>query len=205
MIPEATIRRLSVYLRCLRRAKARGEDMALSSLLAHRCGVSASLVRKDLSYFGGFGIKGKGYRVDELIRSIEGILGIDRPIRVVQIGVGNLGSAILRYLQQVPYFKILAAFDIDERKWGKRVGEVEIRSCGELGEFLRENPAELGVISIPPDGVQDVIDTLWRGGVKGVMSFALAEIDVPEGMVLQFVDIASELEFLYYKAKKQKK
>ena len=205
MIPEATIRRLSVYLRCLRRGLRRGERMVRSGQLARRCGTSASLVRKDLSYFGGFGIKGKGYRVESLIDSIEKILGINKPVGLVLIGVGNLGSAILRYLQSVPYFTILGAFDRDQKKWGKKVGRIEILPVLSLGDFLREHPAELGVIAIPPDGVQDVVNTLSEGGVKGVLSFALSELEVPEGMVLQFVDIAAELEFLYYKANKSKK
>ena len=205
MIPEATIRRLSVYLRCLRRGLRRGENMVRSGQLARRCGTSASLVRKDLSYFGGFGIKGKGYKVASLIDSIERILGINKPIGLVLIGVGNLGSAILRYLQSVPYFTILGAFDQDKKKWGKKIGRVEILPSPSLGDFLKRHPAELGVIAIPPDGVQEVVNTLWRGGVKGVLSFALSELEVPEGMVLQFVDIAAELEFLYYKANKSKK
>ncbi len=205
MIPEATIRRLSVYLRCLRRGLRRGEKMVRSGQLARRCGTSASLVRKDLSYFGGFGIKGKGYKVASLIDSIERILGINKPIGLVLIGVGNLGSAILRYLQSVPYFTILGAFDQDREKWGKKVGRVEILPSPSLGDFLKNHPAELGVIAIPPDGVQEVVNTLWKGGVKGVLSFALSELEVPEGMVLQFVDIAAELEFLYYKANKSKK
>jgi len=205
MIPEATIRRLSVYLRCLRRGLRRGEKMVRSGQLARRCGTSASLVRKDLSYFGGFGIKGKGYRVESLIESIEKILGINKPVGLVLIGVGNLGSAILRYLQSVPYFTILGAFDQDQKKWGKKAGRIEILPASSLGDFLREHPAELGVIAIPPDGVQDVVNTLSEGGVKGVLSFALSELEVPEGMVLQFVDKAAELEFLYYKANKSKK
>ncbi len=179
--------------------------MVRSGQLARRCGTSASLVRKDLSYFGGFGIKGKGYRVESLIDSIEKILGINKPVGLVLIGVGNLGSAILRYLQSVPYFTILGAFDRDQKKWGKKVGRIEILPVLSLGDFLREHPAELGVIAIPPDGVQDVVNTLSEGGVKGVLSFALSELEVPEGMVLQFVDIAAELEFLYYKANKSKK
>ncbi len=204
MIPEATIRRLSVYLRCLRRGLRRGEELVLSTQLARRCGTSASLVRKDLSYFGGFGIKGKGYRVADLIHAIESILGINKPIALILVGVGSLGRAILRYLQEVPYFNILGAFDNDEKKWGRRVGRVEVLPAHFLRRFLEENPVDLGVIAIPPEGVEEVVDTLERGGVRGVLSFALAEFEVPRNMVLEFVDIAAELEFLYYKANKLK-
>ncbi len=207
MIPEATIRRLSIYHRCLRRvfSKGKGDEIVSSSTIARRCGTSPSQLRKDLSYFGGFGIKGKGYRVKELVLAIERILGIDKKITVILVGVGSLGRAVLRYLQGVPYFEVLGAFDRDEGKWGKKIGNVEVAPSDSLPEFLKENRVELGVISTSPEGVQEVVDTLWEGGVKGVLSFALAEVEVPRDMVLEFVDIAAELEFLYYKANKLKK
>ncbi len=204
-IPEASIRRMSIYLRCIRRAEERGEELIHSRQLAERCGTSPSLIRKDLSYFGGFGIKGKGYRVKYLRRAIEEILGINEPAKVLLVGAGSLGRAVLRYLQEVPYFQILAAFDRDGSKWGMKVGEVEVLPSERMEEFLRKAPADLAVLCIPPDGVQEVVNLLGRLGVKGILSFALSEIKIPSGVELTFVDIASELEYLYYKVNKFKK
>ena len=113
-IPEATIRRLSNYLKSLDDLETKGEKVASSALIASICSVNAAQVRKDFAYFGEFGIRGMGYNVKDLRYHIREILGTNREWRIAIIGIGNLGSALLMYkgfLKQ--NFKIVAAFDQD--------------------------------------------------------------------------------------------
>ena len=116
-IPEATIRRLSNYLKCLEDLEQKGEKVASSALIALICDVNAAQVRKDFAYFGEFGIRGMGYNVKELRFHIREILGTNREWRIAVVGVGNLGSALLMYkgfLKQS--YKIVAAFDAEPVK-----------------------------------------------------------------------------------------
>ncbi len=201
-IPEVSIRRLSTYLRCLRQARLRGQEWIQSSDLAESCGISGSLVRKDLSYFGEFGVRGKGYRVAELVRAIEGIIGINEPIRVVIVGAGNLGRALIHHLQEIPYFRVLAAFDRNRKKIGRKINGVEVFPIGEIKKFYREHYPQIAVLAIPPEGLQETVELLSRAGIKGILSFALQGIKTPPGVVISYVEIASQIEYLAYKIKK---
>ncbi len=201
-IPEVSIRRLSIYLRCLRQALSRGEEWIQSTELARTCGISSSLVRKDLSYFGEFGIRGRGYRVEKLIKAIEEIIGIDEPIKVIIVGAGNLGRALIRHLQEIPYFRVVGAFDKNASKVGSTVSGVRVYPVAEMEKFSRETSPQIAVLAIPPEGLQETVDMVSRAGIRGVLSFALQGIKVPPGVVMNYVEIASEIEFLSYKIKK---
>lgn len=112
-IPEATVRRLSNYLKCLAELETKNEKVASSALIANLCNVNAAQVRKDFAYFGEFGIRGMGYNIKDLKRHIKEILGINREWRIAVIGVGNMGSALLVYKDFLKQnYKIVAAFDI---------------------------------------------------------------------------------------------
>lgn len=116
-IPEATIRRLSNYLKCLSDLELRNERVASSALIANMCNVNAAQVRKDFAYFGEFGIRGMGYNVKELKKHIKEILGINREWRIAVVGIGNMGSALLVYKDFLKQnYKIVAAFDIVPEK-----------------------------------------------------------------------------------------
>src|SRR5512136_2612759 len=155
-IPEATIRRLSNYLKCLEDLELKGEKVASSALMATICDVNAAQVRKDFAYFGEFGIRGMGYNVKELKRHIKEILGINREWRIAVIGVGNLGSALLVYKDFLKQnYKIVAAFDIfPEQVIGRiseRVGKpVEILHMDRLKEVVKVRNVEIGIITTPP-------------------------------------------------------
>lgn len=203
LIPEATIRRLSIYLRCLRLSLEKGEDIVSSPLLAERCRVSESLIRRDLTYFGEFGIKGKGFRTHELIAAIETILGINNPIKIILVGCGNLGRAVLRHLKRIPYFNVVGSFDKDIKKCGKVVEGVKIQHISKLEEVVKREKPKMAIISISQDNLQEIVDLLAKNGIKGILSFTLSQIKVPKGVTLNFVDIAAEMEFLFYKINQQ--
>lgn len=203
-IPEATIRRLSRYSRCLEGMEERGEKVVSSAQLANKCIVNAAQVRKDLAYFGEFGIRGVGYYVKDLLNNIKKILGSNKEWRMALIGVGNLGSALLAYKDFLKQnYKILAAFDIDPPKVIGRVSEklgkpVEVFHINRIKEVVKERKIEIGIITAPPSEAQAVADLLVEAEVRGILNFAPTQITVPEGFTVKDVFFTTILDNLAY-------
>ena len=203
-IPEATIRRLSRYSRCLEEMEEKGEKVVSSAQLANKCMVNAAQVRKDLAYFGEFGIRGVGYYVKDLLNDIKRILGLNKEWKMALIGVGNLGSALLSYKDFLKLnYKIVAAFDIDPPKVIGRVSEklgkpVEVLHINRIKEVAKERKIEIGLITTPPSEAQRAADLLVEAEVKGILNFAPAQITVPEGYVVKDVFFTTILDNLAY-------
>ncbi len=203
-VPEATIRRLSRYSRCLEEMDLKGEEVVSSAQLANRCAVNPAQVRKDLAYFGEFGIRGVGYYVKDLFQDIKRILGLDREWRIAVIGIGNLGSALLSYKDFLKQnYKIVAAFDIDPPKVIGRVSEklgkpVEILHISRIKEVATERKIEIGLITTPPSEAQNAANMLVEAEVRGILNFAPAQITVPEGYVVKNVFFTTVLDNLAY-------
>ncbi len=203
-IPEATIRRLSRYARCLEQMDERGEKVLSSAQLANKCMVNAAQVRKDLAYFGEFGIRGVGYYVKDLLSDIKRILGLNREWRMALIGVGNLGSALLSYKDFLKQnYKIVAAFDIDPPKVIGRVSEklgkpVEVLHINRLKEVAKERKIEIGLIAAPPSEAQSVADLLVDAEIRGILNFAPVQVTVPDGFVVKDVFFTNILDNLAY-------
>jgi redox-sensing transcriptional repressor len=184
-VPEATIRRLSTYVRYLEVLEAKGEVVVSSANLASACGVNAAQVRKDLAYFGEFGIRGVGYYIKDLADNIKSILGLNREWRLAIIGVGNLGSSLLLYKE---FFKknytIVAAFDIDPSSVVGRVSErigkpVEILHPEQLKEVAKDRRIDIAVITTPASEAQKVADLIAQTNIRGVLNFTPAQIQMP--------------------------
>lgn len=203
-IPEATIRRLSRYARCLEQMDEKGEKVVSSAQLANKCMVNAAQVRKDLAYFGEFGIRGVGYYVKELLSDIKRILGLNKEWRMALIGVGNLGSALLSYKDFLKQnYKIVAAFDIDPSKVIGRVSEklgkpIEVLHVNRLKEVAKERKIEIGLIAAPPSEAQGVADLLVDAEIRGILNFAPVQITVPDGFVVKDVFFTTILDNLAY-------
>ena len=203
-IPEATIRRLSRYSRCLEEMDWTGEKVVSSAQLANKCLVNAAQVRKDLAYFGEFGIRGVGYYVKDLLQDIKKILGLNKEWRMAVIGIGNLGSALLSYKDFLKQnYTIVAAFDIDPPKVIGRVSEklgkpAEILHINRLKEVAKERRIEIGLITAPPSEAQTVANQLVEAEVKGILNFAPAQITVPDGYVVKDVFFTTILDNLAY-------
>ena len=203
-IPEATIRRLSRYSRCLEEMDERGEEVVSSAQLANKCIVNAAQVRKDLAYFGEFGIRGVGYYVKDLLNNIKKILGSNKEWRMGLIGVGNLGAALLAYKDFLKQnYKIIASFDIDPPKVIGRVSEklgkpVEVFHINRIKEVVRERKIDIGIIATPPSEAQSAANLLVEAGVRGILNFAPAQIIVPEGFVVKDVFFSTILDNLAY-------
>jgi len=203
-IPEATIRRLSRYSRCLEAVEEKGEKVISSAQLANKCMVNAAQVRKDLAYFGEFGIRGVGYYVKDLLSDIKRILGLNKEWRMALIGVGNLGSALLSYKDFLKQnYKIVAAFDIDPPKVIGRVSEklgkpVEILHINRIKEVAKERNLEIALITTPPSEAQGVANLLVEAEIRGMLNFAPVQITVPDGFVVKDVFFTTLLDNLAY-------
>ncbi len=204
-LPRNTIRRLSHYLRCLDILDLKGVQLVKSRELACMCRVSDSLVRRDLSYFGDFGKKGVGYNLPELRERILQIMGLNKVRKVVLCGVGNIGTALLRYPFKERNFEIIAAFDTDPKKIGMVINGIRVYPAEKTSELTRELGVEIGIIAVPPEAAQKTADLLAEGGIEGILSFALIPIEPKKDVVIQYVEIATELEILSFEIEERKR
>ena len=198
-IPEKTVTRLSIYLRCLEELEAEGVASVSSRQMAERFGLNSAQVRKDLAYFGQFGVRGLGYYIAELKHNLERILGLKQDWEVALVGVGNLGSALIAYKGfQARGFKIGVAFDTDPARVGQVVGGVQVVETAKLVSTLRKKKVKIAVLAVPAPAAQSVADLLVEAGVTAILNFAPAQITVPEGVKVQNVDLSVLLKTLSY-------
>jgi redox-sensing transcriptional repressor len=198
-IPEKTVTRLSIYLRCLEELEADGVASVSSRQLAERFALNSAQVRKDLAYFGQFGVRGLGYYIAELKHNLERILGLKQDWEVALVGVGNLGSALIAYKGfQARGFKLGVAFDTDPAKVGQVVGDVQVVETSKLVPTLRRKKVKIAVVTVPAPAAQSVADLLVEAGVTAILNFAPAQLTVPEGVKVQNVDLSVLLKTLSY-------
>lgn len=192
--------RLSVYLRCLSQLDAAGMPTVSSSELARRFDLNAAQIRKDLAYFGEFGVRGVGYSVVELKRHLRTILGLDRQINVAIVGAGNLGLALADYPGfRQEGFNIVALFDTVPEKVGSRSrGGVPIYDVKELRRVVSRSKIRIGVIAVPASAAQLVANTIVSTGIKAVLNFSPGTLRVPPGVKLKNADLTVSLESLSY-------
>jgi redox-sensing transcriptional repressor len=198
-IPEMTIRRLSLYTRCLVQLEEDGIKTISSQALAERFNLNSAQVRKDLAYFGEFGVRGIGYYVSGLKAELQKILNLDREWQVGLVGFGNLGSALFRYKGFARQgFRISAIFDDDPAKVGRSVDGVPILSTADLAREVKARSIQIAIVAVPSDAGQSVTDKLVAAGVKGVLNFAPSRIRVSKDVRLKNVDLSIELETLSF-------
>ena len=198
-IPRATIQRLAVYIQVLENLAQEGVEVISSDPLAKACDVNASQVRKDLAYFGEFGVRGVGYYVKTLIASISGALGIDREWKTALVGVGNMGRAILNHSEfRARGFNIVGAFDCDPFKIGEKIYGLEVMCTKRLKEKVDELGIEMGIITTPPERAQRAATHLVEAGVRGILNFAPSRIKVPENVYVEYVDFFHHLYALAF-------
>ncbi len=198
-IPENTVTRLSIYLRCMEELAAEGVVSVSSRELAERFGLNSAQVRKDLAYFGQFGVRGLGYYITELTHNLERILGLKQDWQVALVGVGNLGSALLAYRGfQARGFKLSVAFDADPAKEGQVVGGITIQPMASLVPTLRKLKVKIALLTVPAAAAQSVADLLVQAGVTAILNFAPTQLTVPDTVKVQYVDLSVLLKTLTY-------
>jgi redox-sensing transcriptional repressor len=200
-IPKATITRLSIYYRQLELLEFDGYRVVSSEKLAWLCQVNSAQVRKDLGYFGEFGIRGVGYDVIDLQAQIKEILAINRNWNLGIVGIGKLGSALVQHHNfSARGFKCVAAFDNAPDKIGKRLPSgLKVRSIDELREAVEELDVEIGVITTPASAAQRVADFFLDANVNAILNFSPTRISVPECCLVENIDFTVMLDVLVYK------
>ena len=198
-IPGTTITRLSIYVRALDKLRLEGATTTSSEKLAASIGLTAAQIRKDLAYFGQFGVPGRGYHVETLYRELAAILGINRRWKVALAGVGHLGYALLGYNGfKKQGFDVVVAFDRDPAKIGAIFEGVPVHDIAEAATVVPAVGAEVGILAVPAASAQDACQALVAGGIKSILSFAPERLVAPPGVVVKRVDLAMELEWLAY-------
>jgi redox-sensing transcriptional repressor len=202
-IPEMTVRRLSVYTRCLQQLEEDGVKTVSSQELADRFNLNSAQVRKDLAYFGEFGVRGIGYYVAGLKAELQKILGLDREWAVALIGFGNLGSALFHYKGfSRQGFRIAAIFDDDPAKIGRDDGGAPVLSSADLAREVKARGIQIAIVAVPAEAAQAVTDQLADAGIKAILNFAPSRLRAPRDTRLKHVDLSIELETLsFYLAK----
>ncbi len=199
-ISESTTTRLSIYLRCLTILERAGIETISSKNLADQFQLNSALIRKDLAYFGEFGLRGVGYRVSELRSQIFKILGLDRDLRVGIIGAGNLGHALADYRGfNSEGCHIVAMFDAAKGKIGTRSrAGVPVHSVDKLEKVLAKHKVNLVVLAVPSGEAQSLLDRVATAGVRAVLNFVPDRLRVPEGIFIRNVDLKIQLEGLAF-------
>src|SRR5215210_9293061 len=200
-ISELTTNRLSVYLRCLNRLAAAGIKTVSSQSLADQFNLNSAQIRKDLAYFGEFGVRGVGYFVEELREHITKILGLDTAHRVGIVGAGRLGTALANYTGfEKSNFTVAAIFDNDKEKIGQRIGEGEIMiyDVRKIARVVRDLSIDVAVVAVPARVAQRVLNQIMTAGVKAVLNFAPVRLHARLGVKVKTVDLTVSLESLSY-------
>ena len=199
-VSELTAGRLSVYLRCLNTLDAAGVKTISSKALAEQFQLNAAQIRKDLAYFGEFGVRGVGYYVKELKRHLRMILGLDRTVRVAILGAGNLGLALADYPGfRQEGFAIVALFDTERSKIGRRSkGGVRIYDIGEFRKSVKRDSIDIAVVAVPADSAQGVVNAAVHAGIRAILNFSPGALKVPPEVKLKNVDLTVSLESLSF-------
>jgi redox-sensing transcriptional repressor len=198
-IPEATVMRLSIYSRFLNQLSGEGIEKVSSGEIAVGAGVSSAQVRKDLAYFGEFGTRGVGYKVDELYGHLLKILGLDHKWNVIIVGAGKVGSALALYQGfKERGFTISAVLDVDKNRIGTKLEQIEIEPMEVLNQRVKENNINIGIVTVPASVAQDVTDKMVAAGVKAILNFSPRVLKVPNYVILRNVDLSVNLEVLSF-------
>jgi len=198
-VPVPTLERLATYLRFLIDLEQSRVDTISSAEVERQTGINAAQFRKDLSYFGEFGKPGVGYNVHDLQNRIARILKIDREQRIILVGAGNLGSALVGYPGLKEHrFSLVAVFDNNYGKIGRPLWNLEILDVGRIPEVNSKLQARIAILAVPALAAQNVADTLVSAGIHAILNFAPVLLRVPDHVFVRNVSFLQELAVLSY-------
>ena len=199
-ISELTTNRLSVYLRCLHELAAAGVETISSQALAEQFNLNSAQIRKDLAYFGEFGVRGVGYYVNDLREHLRQILGLTRDHRIAIVGAGNLGLALANYQGfNLHTFQIVAILDADPEKIGiKARDNLTIEDVRNLVEIIKREEIDIVIIAVPASAAESVLAEATTAGVKAILNFAPVRLHPKPGVKVKNVDLTISLESLSY-------
>lgn len=199
-LPQAAVARMPVYLRVLSQLAAAGASRVSSAQLADSSGVSADVLRRDLSGLGHLGQRGVGYPVEVLRQAISQALGLNQDQSVVLVGAGHLGTALAGYTGFAERgLRICAVVDADPALAGTPCGPLSVQPLDDLTTVVEDSGARLAILAVPAAAAQKVADLLVRAGVQGILNFAAVEVSVPPGVSVRAVDLSAELQLLAFR------
>jgi len=200
-IPRATAKRLSLYYRIFKRFNAEKIEKANSKQIAEAIGIDSATVRRDFSYFGELGRRGFGYDVKKLMNFFADLLNDNAITNVMIVGVGNMGRALLHYrFHERNKMKIVMAFDTDDYSdVGTTTNDgIPIYGISQIKEKVQEGNVKTAILTVPSVKAQEVASVLVDAGIKGILCFSPVHLSVPKDVVVQYVDLTSELQTLLY-------
>ena len=204
MIPIPTVKRYPSYLRILGQARESGERYISATTLAEELGLKSIQVRKDISATGIEGKPKVGFDIEELIRTIRHVLGWDNATDALIVGAGNLGSALAAYDGFAAYgLRIVAIFDKDEGKVGRRIGSLEIQPMEAINGYIKSHAVTIAVIAVPASQAQATADMLIKCGIRAIWNFAPKDLKLPDDVVAQRTDLATSFAVLSVKLRKK--
>jgi len=188
-IPKNVVVRLPRYLQILNALVREGEGVISSISLGERLGVTAAQIRKDLSYFGGFGKQGSGYQISRLIDEIQKILNVDRIWQIAIVGIGELGQALVHYHEFARHgLELVLAFDADPARFGAPVGTLTIKDIAEMKDQVAKLGIQIGILTVSMENAQDVANLMVASGIKAILNYAPVKLVLPKGVYVQDVD-----------------
>ena len=199
-VPEVVIKRLPRYYRYLDELDREGKTRISSTALSRKMGVTASQIRQDFNYFGGFGQQGYGYNVQYLLTELKKLLGINKGYKIIIVGAGNLGHAIANYAGlKKRGFRLIGIFDNDSEKIGKKVGDIEIYDVSEVNDFIENNKVDIAILALPKRATEEVADMLAGSGIKGLWNFSYTELESNDSVMVENVHLTDSLMTLSFK------
>lgn len=198
-IPKATAKRLPLYYRYLRILNNAGKKKVSSTELSEAVQVDSATIRRDFSYFGELGKRGYGYDVEDLMNFFARTLNDDHMTNVALVGVGNLGSALLKYkFHQSNSIRVSAAFDVNEEIVGRIVDGIPVYPMEDMAEQIKIQQIEIAILTVPAEHSQSIVNQLVDFGIKGILNFTPARLNAPKDVLIQNVDLTNELQTLIY-------
>lgn len=198
-VPEVVVQRLPIYVRVLSQLLESKEQVISSHQLGELLQMTPAQIRKDLSYFGRFGKQGRGYNIQFLLDELRHILGIDRAWKACIVGLGRLGRAVINYPGFSPEgFEIVAAFDNDMAQYNSKLGNISVQSMEEIARTVKEKNISIGIVAVPSNQAQSVIDILVDNGITGILNYAPIAPFAPANVVMKNIDPVLSLQSMTF-------
>lgn len=199
-ISELTISRLSIYLRCVDQLLDLGVETVSSQELAKRFNLNSAQIRKDLAYFGEFGVRGVGYNVRELRQYVVEILGLDSERRLLIVGAGNLGNALSHYSGfSRGDFLVVGVLDSDPSRIGDETpAGLLVEDAERMPEIVTQRSVDIGIITTPAAAAQQVCDQMVDAGLRAILNFVPIRVRAPENVLVKTVDLKVHVEELCF-------
>lgn len=198
-VPDIVISRLPWYLQTLNQMAKEGLHTVSSKMLAERLGTTAAQIRKDLSFFGGFGKQGTGYSIYYLIEQLQKILNLDRVWQVAVVGAGDLGRALTHYQGFARRgIEIVMLFDIDPKVVGTQVGSVIVRHVDAMETEIRERGIKIGILTVPGAAAQNTADRMVNAGIEAILNYAPVTLMLPDTVHVQHIDPVLHMQRMMY-------